>query len=89
MAFYVYIIRCIDGTFYTGYTKNVEHRAKLHASGKGARYTKTHPPKEVIYVKMFESRSEAMRHERAVKKLSHKEKESLSKANGKTRESKV
>ncbi len=56
----------------------------MHASGKGARYTKAHPPKEVVYVKTFKSRSEAMRHERAVKKLSHKEKEELSETNDKT-----
>ncbi len=80
MSFFVYIIRCVDGTFYTGYTKNVEERAKLHACGKGARYTKAHPPKEVVYVKTFASRSEAMRHERALKKLSHKQKEELSNA---------
>ncbi len=89
MAFFVYIIRCVDGTFYTGYTKDVEVRTKLHASGKGARYTKAHPPKEVIYVKDFKSRSEAMRHERAVKKLSHKEKEELSKTPGKQGEQKI
>ncbi len=77
VPFFVYIIRCTDGTFYTGYTKNVEERTKLHASGKGAKYTKAHPPKEVIYVKPFPSRSEAMRHERALKKLSHKQKEEL------------
>jgi putative endonuclease len=78
MPFFVYIILCNDGTYYTGYTKNVEKRSKLHSIGKGARYTKAHPPKEVVYVKMFCSRSEAMQHERAVKRLSHQQKHVLS-----------
>jgi putative endonuclease len=78
MPFFVYIILCIDGTFYTGYTKNVEKRSKQHSIGKGARYTKAHPPKEVVYIKKFESRSEAMRHEHTIKKLSHKKKHELS-----------
>jgi putative endonuclease len=77
LPFYVYIVLCIDGTFYTGYTKNVEERAKLHVNGRGARYTKSHPPEKVAYVETFTSRSEAMRRERAVKKLSHQQKQEL------------
>lgn len=77
MPYYVYIILCIDGTFYTGYTKNVEERARLHVNGRGARYTKMHPPKEVAYVETFPSRSEAMRREKAIKKLSHRQKADL------------
>lgn len=77
MPYYVYIILCIDGTFYTGYTKNVDERAKLHVNGRGARYTKMHPPKEVAYVETFLSRSDAMRREKAIKKLSHRQKADL------------
>jgi putative endonuclease len=77
MTFYVYIILCIDGTFYTGSTKNVEKRAKLHLNGRGAKYTKSHPPKEVAYVESFTLRSEAMHRERTIKKLSHKQKQEL------------
>ena len=77
MPFYVYIMLCIDGTFYTGYTKNVEERAKLHVNGKGARYTKSHPPTKVSYIETFTSRSEAMRRETAIKKLSHQQKQEL------------
>jgi len=67
----------MDGTFYTGYTKNVEERARLHVNGRGARYTKAHPPEKVVYVESFPSRSEAMRRERAIKKLSHEQKQDL------------
>ena len=77
MSYFVYIIACADGTYYTGYTKNVEQRAKMHSSGRGARYTKSHPPLEVVYVEKFGSRSEAMIRERAIKKLSHKHKKEL------------
>jgi putative endonuclease len=77
MPYYVYILLCKDGTFYTGYTTNVDVRAKLHATGQGARYTKTHPPKKVAYVETFPLRSEAMRREKAIKRLSHQQKQAL------------
>ena len=74
MPFYVYILLCSDGSFYTGYTKNLEERAKLHESGKGARYTRMHKPERVAYVELFNSRAKAMKRERAVKRLSHQQK---------------
>jgi putative endonuclease len=77
MPFYVYIILCNDGTFYTGYTKNVKEREKLHLSGRGAKYTKSHPPTKVSYIETFPLRTEAMRRERAIKKLSHQQKQEL------------
>ncbi|HKZ87904.1 MAG TPA: GIY-YIG nuclease family protein, partial [Candidatus Bathyarchaeia archaeon] len=78
--YYIYIILCTDGSFYTGYTKNVDERARLHANGRGARYTKIHKPKKVAYVEEFESPAEAMRREKAIKKLSHQQKEDLIKS---------
>ncbi|XES78028.1 MAG: GIY-YIG nuclease family protein [Candidatus Bathyarchaeia archaeon] len=77
MPYFVYILLCQDGTFYTGYTKNVQERANLHANGRGAKYTKSHPPKQVSYVETFSSRSEAMRREKAIKKLNHQQKQAL------------
>jgi len=77
MQFCVYIILCEDGTFYTGYTKNVKKRARLHACGKGARYTRMHVPKEIAYIEPFASRSEAMKREKQIKKLTHGQKEDL------------
>ena len=77
MPYYVYILLCSDGSFYTGYTKNVEERARLHACGKGARYTKMHKPKKVAYVETLDTRAQAMKREKAIKKLSHQEKLNL------------
>jgi putative endonuclease len=73
----VYILLCMDGSFYTGYTKNLDKRAKLHESGKGARYTRTHKPERVAYFELFDSRAKAMKRERAIKKLSHQQKLNL------------
>ncbi len=80
LPFHVYILLCTDGSFYTGYTKNVSERARLHACGKGARYTKVHKPDKVVYVETFGSRAEAMKRERTIKKLSHQQKIELVKS---------
>ncbi|TRO47012.1 GIY-YIG nuclease family protein [Candidatus Bathyarchaeota archaeon] len=77
MPFYVYILLCRDGSFYTGYTKNLDERTKLHESGKGARYTRTHKPERVAYVELFDSRVKAMKREKEIKKLSHQQKLNL------------
>jgi putative endonuclease len=77
IPYYVYILLCADGSFYTGYTKNVDERTKLHSNGRGARYTKMHKPQKVVYIEQFTSRAEAMRREKAIKKLSHEQKENL------------
>jgi putative endonuclease len=77
MPFYVYILLCRDGSFYTGYTKNLDERTKLHENGKGARYTRTHKPKQVAYVEFFDTRAKAMKRERAIKKMSHQQKLNL------------
>ncbi|MGA3060039.1 MAG: GIY-YIG nuclease family protein [Candidatus Bathyarchaeia archaeon] len=71
MPFYVYILLCRGGSFYTGYTKDLDARTKLHENGKGAKYTKSHKPKRIAYVELFNLRSEAMKREREIKKLSH------------------
>jgi putative endonuclease len=77
MPFYVYILLCNDGSFYTGYTKNIDSRAMLHASGKGARYTRVHKPKKVAHIEIFDSRVKAMKREREIKKMTHQQKLSL------------
>ena len=74
MSFYVYILLCCDGSFYTGCTKDLDVRTKLHQNGNGAKYTKAHKPKKVAYVELFDLRSEAMKREKEIKKLSHKKK---------------
>jgi len=77
MPFYVYIMQCVDGSFYTGYTKNMLQRARQHADGKGAKYTRSHKPFEIAYIETYESRSSAMKREKQIKKLSHEQKVSL------------
>jgi putative endonuclease len=77
MPFYVYILLCADGSFYTGYTKNIDARTRLHASGKGARYTKMHKPEKIAYVELFDSRVKAMKRERDIKKMTRQQKLNL------------
>jgi putative endonuclease len=77
MPFYVYILLCRDGSFYTGYTKNLDERTRLHENGKGARYTRMHKPKRVAYVELFDSRAKAMKREKAIKKMPHQQKLNL------------
>jgi putative endonuclease len=77
MVFYVYILQCTDGSFYTGYTKNLAERTKQHENGKGAKYTKSHKPQKIAYVEDLDSRSQAMKRERVIKKLSHQQKKDL------------
>jgi putative endonuclease len=77
MPFYVYILQCSDGTFYTGYTGDLQQRLRQHDSGKGAKYTKSHRPQRVMYTELFGTRSAAMKREREIKKLSHQQKLAL------------
>ena len=71
---YVYILRCADGTLYTGSTTDVEKRVKTHNTGKGARYTRSRLPVELAYWESAADRSEALRREAAIKTLSRGEK---------------
>lgn len=74
---YTYIVKCADGTFYTGWTTDVDRRMKCHNDGKGAKYTRPRLPVELVYYEVFETKEEAMRREAAIKKLSRERKELL------------
>ena len=74
MAYYVYMLRCGDGSLYTGSTGDVSRRVKVHQSGKGAKYTRSHLPVEVVYREALPDRSAALRREYAIKRLSRAEK---------------
>lgn len=74
---YVYIVKCNDGTLYTGWTNNLEKRIKDHNDGKGAKYTKSRRPVVLEYYEKFETKEEAMSREYAIKKLNRKQKELL------------
>lgn len=74
---YTYILKCNDGTLYTGWTNHLEKRLKDHNDGKGAKYTKPRRPVELVYYEEFESKEEAMKREYAIKQLNRKQKEDL------------
>ncbi len=72
--FYVYILECNDNSLYTGYTVNLERRIKAHNKGLGAKYTRGRLPVEIVYQEVFNSKSEAIKREIELKKLSRLEK---------------
>ena len=74
---YLYILRCGDGTLYTGITTDVEKRLAAHRSGKGAKYTRGRQPLELVYRETCKSHSQALKRELEVKRLTRQDKESL------------
>ena len=75
--FFVYIVRCRDGTLYTGYTNNLERRIKLHNEGKGAKYIRARRPIELVWSKEYKYFKKAFQMEMRIKKLTKLEKELL------------
>lgn len=71
---YTYILKCSDKTLYTGWTNNLEKRLADHNAGKGAKYTKSRRPVEIVYYETFATKEEAMRREYAIKRLTRKQK---------------
>lgn len=72
---YTYMVRCADGTLYTGWTNCLKRRLKAHNEGKdGAKYTKTKRPVELVYYEGYETKEEAMRREYQIKQLTRREK---------------
>lgn len=74
---YTYIVRCKDGTYYTGWTNDLKTRLQTHNSGKGAKYTRSRLPVQYVYVEEFPSKEEAQSREWHIKRLSRKQKEEL------------
>jgi putative endonuclease len=78
MSWFVYLVRCNDGTLYTGVTTDIERRVATHNASKGgARYTRARQPVTLVYQAVCASRSEALSREAAIKKLSREQKLSL------------
>ncbi len=75
--FFVYIVQCSDGSFYTGYTKNVEERVALHNSGNGAKYLRGKLPVKLVYTKEYRYYKNALSAERRVKKMTRVQKLNL------------
>ena len=68
--YYCYIVECTDGTFYTGWTTDLEKRVAAHNAGRGSRYTRLRRPVKLVYFENLPNRSEAMRREVQIKRLS-------------------
>lgn len=75
--YYAYILTCSDGTYYCGYTDDLEKRLSAHNCGKGAKYTRSRRPVALSYFETFEDKSGAMSREWHLKRLTHKDKQKL------------
>ncbi len=77
MGNYVYILRCGDGSLYTGATVDLVRRLEVHSSGKGAKYTRSHLPVELAYQEQTEDWPSALRREAVIKRMSKAQKLAL------------
>ncbi len=77
MPAYVYMLRCADGTLYTGWTSDLARRVKAHNSGHGAKYTRSRTPVTLVYSEEAADKPAALKREYAIKQLSHEQKEKL------------
>ena len=75
--FFVYIVECSDGSYYTGYTKDLAARLKLHNSGRGSKYVRGKRPVRLVFSKKYRYYKHAVTEERRIKTLSRKEKERM------------
>ena len=76
--FFVYIVECADGSYYTGYTTDIQRRLNEHNySTRSAKYTRSRRPVKLIYSEEYTTLSEALKREHAIKKLSRKRKKDL------------
>lgn len=82
---YTYMVRCADGTLYTGWTNDLQRRLEAHNAGKGAKYTRSRRPVVLCYWETFETKEAAMRREAAIKRLPREEKLALIQQNDGTR----
>lgn len=77
MAAFVYMLRCKEGSLYTGWTNDLEHRLAMHNSGRGAKYTRGRGPLELVYSEELPDKESALRRECAIKKLRREQKLAL------------
>lgn len=75
--YFVYLLKCKDGSIYTGITTDLERRLQEHKDGKGGNYTRAHKPDKIVYTEEFSNRSEASKREAEIKKWSRGEKLNL------------
>jgi predicted GIY-YIG superfamily endonuclease len=77
MSFWVYIVKCADGTYYAGHVDDLEQRLAAHQSGAFRGYTSKRRPIELVYAREFEIQRQAVEHKRQIKRLSRAKKEAL------------
>ncbi|WP_299822374.1 GIY-YIG nuclease family protein [Phascolarctobacterium succinatutens] len=77
MAAFVYMLRCKDGSLYTGWTNDLKHRLAMHSSGRGAKYTRGRGPLKLVYSEELPDKEAALRRECAIKKLRREQKLAL------------
>lgn len=77
MKNYAYMLLCADGSYYCGWTNDLDKRWKSHLSGRGGKYTRSHVPEKLAYYEVFDTKMEAMSREWHLKRLSHSEKRAL------------
>ena len=77
MSFWVYMLRCADGSYYTGHTDNLEKRVAEHQTGEVFGYTSTRRPVVLVYREVFKTREEALICERRIKGWSRRKKEAM------------
>lgn len=81
---YFYVLECADGSYYAGYTNNLEKRVDTHNEGKGAKYTRARRPVVLRYYEQYETKTEAMQAEYRFKQLKRPEKECIVQMGGKS-----
>jgi len=74
MSYFVYILKCKDGTLYTGITNDLAKRLEAHKKGTGARYTRSHPPEKIVYSEKYRTKGLALNREAEIKRLSRPQK---------------
>lgn len=78
MTYFVYVLLCKGGTYYTGITNDLKRRYQMHEKGTGAKYTRSHPPIRYVYTEACSDKSSALKREHELKQLSHSQKALLS-----------
>ncbi len=76
-TYYVYIVQCVNGTYYTGYTSDIAKRIEAHNKGSGAKYLKGKTPVQLVYLKEYGYYKNALKEERRIKTFGRKKKEKL------------
>jgi len=81
MKFYTYLVECVDGSLYCGFSTDLNKRVATHNAGKGAKYTRSRLPVKLVYSEEHQDKSVAMQREYAIKQLTRQQKLELIRSN--------